>query len=90
MPRDLLQGIVHAQIRLLADEPDTLIARKFGDAVARDVSARARIDPTDAEAVQALDRFLRGDNPYRLSRINPGTTADLIAAALYVLLREPN
>lgn len=88
---DLLSGLVLAQLRLLAAEPDTLIARKFGDGVAREVQRRARFDHRDAEQRDAFDRYLRTgtlDLAGQSNRINPGTTADLIAAAVYVLLRE--
>jgi triphosphoribosyl-dephospho-CoA synthase len=83
---DLLTGIVRAQVELLASEPDSLIARKYGAAVAEEVQRRAAAtDPTDSAEVERLDRWLRGGG----RRFNPGTTADLIAAALYVILRTP-
>lgn len=68
----------------LAREPDTLIARKHGLAAARDVSARATAVLAAGvdwpAAATDLDRFLRAQG------MNPGTTADLVAAALYILL----
>jgi triphosphoribosyl-dephospho-CoA synthase len=80
----ILEGIATAHLRLLADAPDTLIARKAGQAVAEEVQRRARrVDPNDDDAVAAFDQYLRRDG----NRLNPGTTADLIAAALYLLLR---
>lgn len=71
----------------LAREPDSLIARRHGRDVAATVSARAAaVLATPAAdrhaAVAFLDRDLRVPR-----RINPGTTADLVAAALYVVLR---
>lgn len=89
--RDLLAGIATAHLQLLATEPDTLIARKFGLDVARDIQKMATIDPDDWVKREALDRYLR--TPIRdlagsISRLNPGTTADLIAAGMYVLLRR--
>jgi triphosphoribosyl-dephospho-CoA synthase len=80
-------GIVRAQLRQLARRPDSLIARRHGDAAAREVSGRAaalvaaEASPDWPAAVAGFDAFLR--HPRRL---NPGTTADLIAAALYMLL----
>ena len=82
---DLLTGICQAHLRLLAAEPDSLIARKCGVQFAnevRDRAARTSID--DPEQVERFDRWLRSDG----NRRNPGTTADLIAASLYVLLRD--
>ena len=88
---DLLGGIALAHLRLIASEPDSLIARKFGSEVAREVQQRANFDVRDAAKREAFDRFLRigtrGPSG-KSSTLNPGTTADLIAAGLYVLLRE--
>lgn len=83
-----LDYIVRAYLAVLAAVPDTLIARKRGMAAARDVSARAAgvlalgADQTEAGrgALAAFDAFLRSDG----NRLNPGTTADLIAATLFV------
>lgn len=77
-------AIERGHLRQLAREPDTLIARKHGAAAAADVSRRAA-DVLAAgtgwpAAAAALDGFLRA------GRMNPGTTADLVAAALYILL----
>lgn len=81
-------AIVRGFLRQLGREPDSLIARRHGPAVAADVSARAAAaiaaGPGDWwSRAAALDRSLRGP-----VRINPGTTADLVAAALYILLRR--
>ncbi len=78
-------AIVRSHLRQLAREPDSLIARKHGLECAADVSARAAcvLAQTDnwREATADFDRHLRW--PVRL---NPGTTADLLAAGLYILL----
>ena len=84
---DALSGIADAHLRLLATSPDTLIARKCGALVAADVQHRAgQVDLDDDESRQQFDLFLRSDG----NRLNPGTTADLIAAALFVLLSTSN
>lgn len=85
-------AIVDCQLRWLAAFPDSLIARKNGLAVAEDVQKRAAAvlelggiaTPEGRAAGVALDRHLRSDG----NRLNPGTTADLIAACLFVALRE--
>ena len=83
--RDLLRGIVYAQIELLANFPDSLIARKNGDEAAEEVRRlAARTTIKDPEQVNLLDSHLRADG----NRLNPGTTADLIAAALFVIFRS--
>ncbi len=77
-------AIERGHLMQLARDPDTLIARKHGLAAARDVSARAAAvlaaGNTWPAAAAELDRFLRE------RRMNPGTTADLVAAALYILI----
>ena len=86
---DLLDGIGWAQLRMLELEVDTLILRKFGQQVANEVRVNAKFDHTDLDERQQFDRFLRDgaiDLHGRASQINPGTTADLIAAALFILI----
>jgi triphosphoribosyl-dephospho-CoA synthase len=88
----LATAIVYAQLRQMAAEPDSLILRKCGMPTAREASDRAagvlEAGQPGSEAFEnALSHFdfwLRSDGHRR----NPGTTADLIAAALFVLLRE--
>jgi triphosphoribosyl-dephospho-CoA synthase len=90
--RPLSTAIVHAHIRQLALRIDSLIDRKCGPQIANQASDRAVIvlqsgSPGEAsyeEALAKLDAWLRADGHRR----NPGTTADLIAAGLFVLLRE--
>jgi len=76
---------VEAHLETLAAVPDTLIARKLGEEAARQASARAAAalqepGPRRAAALAALDRWLRADG----NRRNPGTTADLVGAGLFV------
>jgi triphosphoribosyl-dephospho-CoA synthase len=69
---------------LLAAVPDTLIARKRGLEAAERVSAGAARVLAGQEAVEAFDASLREDG----NALNPGTTADLVTACLFVALRE--
>jgi triphosphoribosyl-dephospho-CoA synthase len=85
-------AIIDLQFRWLAKYPDSLIARKNGQVVADDVRERASevmklgglITPDGRRAGTQLDQYLRSDG----NKLNPGTTADLIAACLFVALRE--
>ncbi len=85
-------AVVDCQLRWLAEYPDSLIARKNGPAVAEDVRRRSAevmrlggIATAEGRAAGvALDRHLRSDG----NKLNPGTTADLITACLFVALRE--
>lgn len=85
-------AIVETYLTLLAGVPDTLVARKLGEAAAVDISRRSRNvlaaggvrSPGGRRRTAALDRALRDDSNAR----NPGTTADLTAAAIFVVLLE--
>jgi triphosphoribosyl-dephospho-CoA synthase len=88
----LTEAIVHAHLRQMAAEPDSLIRRKCGTEIAqqaRQLAAAVLASGIPGEAAyrRALDDFdawLRADGHRR----NPGTSADMIAAGLFVLLRE--
>jgi triphosphoribosyl-dephospho-CoA synthase len=86
---DLLSGAALAHLRLLAARGDSLIARKNGSDVEEDVRDRARRcleafeREGDFDSIVDFDTHLRSDG----HRLNPGTTADFIAAAVYVCLR---
>ncbi|MEL6108765.1 MAG: triphosphoribosyl-dephospho-CoA synthase [Planctomycetota bacterium] len=84
---DVIAGIADAHLELLSVSPDTLIARKFGVDLAEQVQNRAKLAIGDLDRIEAFDAYLRGEDGESDRRLNPGTTADLIAAALYVLLR---
>lgn len=85
-------AIVQTALTILAHVPDTLIARKEGLAVAQEVSSQANqvlqaggaFSERGREALHRFDLSVR-DGRHRL---NPGTTADLIAATLFVFLTE--
>ncbi len=85
-------AIIAMHLFLLSRYSDSLIARKWGKGVAEEVSERAGEvlasgwpggDYASRELAR-FDAFLRGEG----RRINPGTAADLSAAALYAALRD--
>jgi triphosphoribosyl-dephospho-CoA synthase len=85
-------AIVELYLGLLAAVPDTLVARKRGRRTAERVSAGAarvlaaggvRSDAGRA-AMATFDASLRRDG----NTLNPGTTADLVTAVLFVALLE--
>jgi triphosphoribosyl-dephospho-CoA synthase len=88
-PRD---AIVELALRLLAAVPDTLIARKRGAAAAGRVAAGAQQvltaggvrSPRGRTALAGFDASLRQEG----NALNPGTTADLVTAVLFVALVE--
>ena len=71
-------------LTLLAAVPDTLIARKRGRAAAEQVSAGAARVLAKQATLEAFDASLRRDG----NALNPGTTADLVTAVLFVALLE--
>jgi triphosphoribosyl-dephospho-CoA synthase len=86
------QAVIELHLWLMAEHPDTLIARKCGPAVAQESAQRARAvlnagwptAPESAHHLADLDAWLRADGHQR----NPGTTADLVAGSLFAALRE--
>lgn len=84
----LEEAIIHCHLTLMAKYPDSLIARKRGLAEAQEAAKRARsvLQAKENRSTQIadLDRWLREQGHKR----NPGTTADLVTASLFVALRE--
>ncbi len=88
----LAEVIVWTHLQQMSASADSLIARKCGHQLAAESAARAGAvlesgvpgDEAYHRAVADLDFWLRQDGHRR----NPGTTADLIAASLFVALRE--
>ena len=84
--KSLNKAIIHTFLKILSERPDTFISRKIGESPAREVSAYAQKvlrlggadTPEGKESIIKFDKKLRDSgNDY-----NPGTTADIIAAAL--------
>ena len=83
-------AIVETYLTLLAATPDTHIVRRVGAEVARAVShqARAVLDAGSVFTAGGRAALARMDAALRDAHnsANPGTTADLTAAAIYVVL----
>ncbi|MDA7977632.1 MAG: triphosphoribosyl-dephospho-CoA synthase [Pirellulales bacterium] len=87
-PRD--DAIVRVYLQLMAEYPDSLIARKCGPEVSRQSAERAASvleaaklgEESYAKALAEFDFWLRSDGHRR----NPGTSADLIAAGLFCVI----
>jgi triphosphoribosyl-dephospho-CoA synthase len=90
--KDLASAIVQAYLVVLSRVPDTLIARKMGKDKAIQVSQWAEevlkkggtLTLEGWQAIAELDRKLRDEN----HSLNPGTTADLITAAVFLHLYD--
>ncbi len=89
---DINTATVNTFLKILSTVPDTLIARKVGIKKTRYVSARAReclnagglATRKGFRLVNRLDQDLRTPN----HELNPGTTADLVSAALALALLQ--
>jgi triphosphoribosyl-dephospho-CoA synthase len=85
-------AVIHCQLQWLSGFPDSLIARKNGPQLAEEVQKRAKEvlnqggleTPGGRQAGLQFDRYLRSDG----NRLNPGTTADLVTACLFVMLLQ--
>lgn len=86
--RSLEQSVRMLQLSLLKERPDSLIVRKHGQQVGREIQSRAIEVLGSGEygsrsfetAWEELDGSMRVSG----KRQNPGTTADLIAASLFL------
>lgn len=84
--QDLNKAIVHTFLKVLSLYPDTLISRKVGKKISKEISSEANeilvLGGLNTKAGQMeLARF---DEKLRKkgNKLNPGTTADLVAATL--------
>jgi len=84
------RAVIGTHLRLMAAKSDTLIHRKCGPETATESAQRAAAvldtgwpDQGDAELAD-FDRWLRADGHRR----NPGTTADLVAATIFIAMWE--
>jgi len=88
--RSLNAAIIHTFLKVLAERPDTFISRKVGLEKARAISEDAKnilalggaVTPKGRESLLLFDKKLReyGNN------YNPGTTADITAATIALVL----
>lgn len=85
------QALVRVHIEFIARQSDSLILRKLGEEFAAEVQRRASALLTGWEEgtpppkeIETFDAWLREDGHRR----NPGTTADLLAAILFGVIRD--
>lgn len=89
--QDWETAVIGTQLDIMAREPDSLIARKCGqdDAkqsqqLAKEVLNAGWPSQPGQELIVRFDNWLRANGHRR----NPGTTADLIAAILFAVIRD--
>jgi len=84
--KDLNTAIIHTFLKVLSERPDTFIARKVGLEKAREISLEAKqiLRLGGVKTAKGKTSILKFDKKLRDSGnlFNPGTTADITAAAL--------
>jgi triphosphoribosyl-dephospho-CoA synthase len=83
---DLRKALLKTYILMLTKHPDTFIAKKAGIEKARKVSELASKVMAGNLSPEAFDAELRTQG----STLNPGTTADLVSAILFIWLIYEN
>ena len=89
---DWEQSIIHLHLKLIARDGDTDIARKCGSIDVHESRRRAKavlragwpMTMEGRQRIREFDRWLRA----RGSQRNPGTTADLVTAGVFTVLRD--
>jgi triphosphoribosyl-dephospho-CoA synthase len=75
-------------LEFLSAFPDTHVARKYGSTVAERIRVAAAVLESDVQAAARLDdvlpKVLAWDEKLKKDGINPGTSADLTVASLFV------
>ncbi|MGM0498755.1 MAG: triphosphoribosyl-dephospho-CoA synthase [Bacillota bacterium] len=85
-------AIIQTYLEILAEYPDTLIARKWGNDFAVEISKKTKelLDKLEnikklkvrEQEIKRFDKYLRS----KKEKINPGTTADFIAAVIFLAI----
>ena len=84
----VLDRAARSFLRQLAAEPDTLVWTNHGESTARSVRERAAATLESVERTGSLDPAEELADAFVEEGINPGTTADRVAAALFVALER--
>ena len=91
----LEDAVLASYLWALSDRADSFIQRKNGTKAAQDVKQRAKKvhskilkipESRWMDQISSFDEYLRSEG----SQLNPGTTADLLSAALFLALRLGN
>jgi len=86
LEKSINEATIQTFLTILAQVPDTLISRKFGDSKAREVSARAKSILEEGGILTSKGRSMveKFDHELISSGLNPGTTADFTASSIMV------
>ena len=85
-------AVVDTFLHILSGNPDSLVARKSGKVLAEEVSGRAQLimeeGGSGSEEGSNLTNILDEELAEAGGALNPGTTADLTASSIFVVLLE--
>ena len=81
--KSINDAITHAYLRLLSEEEDTFVEMEFGSEKSRYVLAKAKGIVNRGYELKEIEEF---DDELIREGINPGSTADIIAAALFIAI----
>ena len=88
--KDINLSTINTYLAILSSYPDTLVIRKFGQQIADNISEKAKkiLDLGGATTIDGRRELEEFDIEMReeIEKINPGTSADLVAATLFVHL----
>ncbi len=79
--RSINDAITHAYLKLLSEEEDTFVKMEFGTEKSKYVTEKARGIVNRGYELKETEEF---DEELIREGINPGSTADIIAAALFI------
>jgi triphosphoribosyl-dephospho-CoA synthase len=77
------EAVSHAYLKLLSETEDTFVKVGFGTETSRYVKERAKEIVTSGYKLKEIEEF---DEELIQKEINPGSTADIIAAALFIAI----
>ena len=89
---DPTEAVIQTFLAVLSQVPDTFIARKVGSQKASAVSLKAKriVEAGGVETIEGKQMLKKFDRELRKSGnlLNPGTTADIVAAGLTICILE--
>lgn len=81
--RSINDAITHAYLRLLSEEEDTFVKMEFGTEKSKYVKEKAKGIVNRGYELKEIEEF---DEELIREGINPGSTADIMAAALFITI----
>lgn len=81
--RSINDAITHAYLRLLSEEEDTFVKMEFGTEKSKYVKEKAKVIVNRGYELKEIEEF---DEELIREGINPGSTADIMAAALFITI----